>query len=303
MRKPILPKDYLEPRNTYGIAGVLAVVLPVVLTIACIPYLFEGRHWGWLALSAPILGMQAHKLTIVMHDCCHSTLFVSKRLNQLVGTIGGALLGSSFSQYQASHWQHHRRCGHGGDPTEEEYLGLDGLPVRMLVWHLIKPLFGVTYLRSVAHKESLDPVRPDVPGGGISWRGHEVCMTVVLQILIALTVSRGGSFLGLVLIYPISGVTFGIFFSRLRGFCEHTPMRSVPAGECFTRTHLTHPVEKFIFYNLNMNYHFEHHMYPLVASCYLPEVNSLLVNSGLLDDDSLSKSMISTVYRRLCAAS
>ena len=64
------------------------------------------------------------KLTIVMHDCCHGTLFSSRLLNRYVGMLSAGFLFSSFAGYCSMHWEHHRHCGTSKDNFDGEGLAM-----------------------------------------------------------------------------------------------------------------------------------------------------------------------------------
>src|SRR5262245_25063807 len=58
-----------------------------------------------------------------MHDCAHGSLFGSRRLNEIIGYIGGVLTLTPFDQWRRDHALHHAssgdldRRGHGDVPT------------------------------------------------------------------------------------------------------------------------------------------------------------------------------------------
>jgi fatty acid desaturase len=126
--------------------GVLAVELALLPVLAA-----SGAYWG-CALLAPLLGASAYKLTIVMHECSHRTLFRRRRLNRFVGLACGAVLVSDFDDYARTHATHHRHCGTTEDGEESDYRDLaDASPTRLLL-HLLKPLSGLTYLQMLGSR-------------------------------------------------------------------------------------------------------------------------------------------------------
>ena len=98
----------------------------------------------------------------------------------------------------------------------------------------------------------------------------------------------------LVLAYPVTAATFGLFFSRVRAFCEHVRLdRHV--GECSVRSHLPNPVDRLFFYTLNMNLHVEHHLFPQVPACHLPAVRQHLQDIGYLQPAMTSRFILGTI--------
>ena len=76
-------------------------------------------------------------------------------------------------------------------------------------------------------------------------------------IFILLSVS-GNFFTGF--FWFLSSSSVGLFFSRLRGLLEHSPIER--NSEITTRSHHCNSLEELIFYGSNMNFHLEHHLEP-----------------------------------------
>ena len=58
---------------------------------------------------------QIYKITILMHDCVHGTLFASRRWNRVVGGLAAALTGVDFRTFARLHARHHRDYGRADD--------------------------------------------------------------------------------------------------------------------------------------------------------------------------------------------
>jgi omega-6 fatty acid desaturase (delta-12 desaturase) len=75
-----------------------------------------------LLLALPTAGLLVRTF-ILMHDCAHGSLFPSRRLNDTVGFITGAITLTPFAQWRRDHAMHHAssgdldRRGHGDVPT------------------------------------------------------------------------------------------------------------------------------------------------------------------------------------------
>jgi fatty acid desaturase len=134
-----------------------------------------------------------------------------------------------------------------------------------------------------------------------SWTGgwRALLAVVAAQLFLAGITSWGGSEPLLAPFYQATAVTFGLFFSRLRGFCEHVPPHDWH-GTSYIRSHRAHWLERFFLYDLGMNWHLEHHLYPTVPGYRLKEVNRYL--SSLHTAESCRDSMMGTILRRLRTA-
>ena len=67
-----------------------------------------GARWGAAALT-PLLGLFLYRLTFILHDCAHGTLFQSRHLNRTVGSWTGAIVGIDFALYRRLHFLHQER--------------------------------------------------------------------------------------------------------------------------------------------------------------------------------------------------
>lgn len=217
-------------------------------------------------LLSPLIGLFVYRLTVVMHDCTHYTLFRSRRLNQAVGSLLGAITGIDFRSFSEQHWRHHRSYGEPGDPQGFHYLDLKRMSRPTFLWHVFKPLLGFN-LRPTFAESVLAPrnaVRLVANGG--------IVLVGLAQLTILALVTGLGRHPILVLLPLVSTATFGLFFSQLRGIAEHGV---VDAGADLrnVRSHPPHLLDRLLLYDVNFNYHWEHHEQPQIPSCHLPAVH------------------------------
>lgn len=250
----------------YGWSGVARNLLPLIALYMLAP-LFASRSLIYAWSLAPAIGLLLYRLTIVMHDCGHASLFVSRNVNQRVGTLLGALTGVDFEQFKQRHWEHHRNYGRPGDPQGFHYLDIALMSRSAFIWHLLKPMLGLN-LRFVFPESHLFPknVRRNLGNGNL-------ILFIAVQAIVLLLVTGFGAHSSLVLLPFLSATTFGLFFSQLRGIAEHGVRGTAdPAG--FVRSHSPDLLGRLFLYDLNFNFHEEHHQYPQVPSCHLAAVNA-----------------------------
>ena len=274
---------HLRPSDRYGAWAVIRNVVPLFALLALAP-IFATRSLAVAWVVAPIVGLFLYRVTIVMHDCIHRTLFRSRRVNDRVGRMLGAVTGIDVQRFRAQHWKHHRSFGRAEDPQGFHYFGVWRLSRAQFAWHLLKPLFGAN-LRYVLAESMLHP-------GNLrrtAWRGDPL-LFAAMQLALALVVTGGGRYLSLVLLPFVSAATFGLFFSQLRGLAEHGPSRSAPPAG-FVRSHAARTLERMFLYDLHFNYHSAHHRWPQVPSCHLPWIHERY----LAPDIPLEPSMLRTV--------
>jgi fatty acid desaturase len=234
-----------------------------------------------------------------VHESSHYMLFRSRRLNDIWATIFFASpIGMSLATYRRYHMSHHRYLATPGDLDRFAFdvdvhgpRGLAGLIVRGLL--CIDGLRLV--LRKYVNRERTDAGQRDWSMlATIAWHG----------LLFTACVMSGRWYLYFVLwAYPILGVAVTI--NSLRTVGEHQPEGfdlPADAGQDIppiTRTTLPGPLEKWLMFQSNFNYHFEHHLYPTVPATNLPRLHRHLVEKGFYREhpDLLQSSGIARVFR------
>lgn len=308
-----VPAEMKVPVDGYAWIAVAWIVVPIYLLLLLAYYLAAHTAYPALALIVlPFLGGQIHKITMIMHDCGHGTMFRDRRLNNLVGVIGGCFVGANFYTYRKLHWEHHGCYGEDEDPQGEIYLGLEHANRWSLTWHLLKPLLGFDLLRAIKsligprmlnlllRREQGASSQSQRPAGTGAHFYRTLAGIAVVQATIIATATGLGTVWWTALLYPAAAATFALFFAHVRGFAEHVNLPHQPAAG-HARTHLPHWFDKLFLYGLNFNYHIEHHAHPSVPSCYLPRIHEMMREEQELPE--LSESMIATTVRRFRAAS
>jgi len=265
-------------------------VLPLCGLLWLAPHIADEFPVGaWLL--APAIGLLLYRTTIVMHDCTHRTLFKSKQLNYSVGAVLGALTGIDFASFTLQHWRHHRRYGEQDDPQGFHYLNLRTLSRARFRWHLVKPLLGWNLRHTL--RESLLAPR--------NWRRSlvtgEIAVIAIVQLALLTTVTGRWEHPLLALLPFISSGTCGLFFSQLRGIAEHGAADADDAAGN-VRSHAAHWLDGLVLYDLNFNYHREHHNHPEVPSHHLP----LIYRANSMIGSSLAPSMFGTLHALSVAA-
>jgi fatty acid desaturase len=198
-----------------------------------------------------------------MHDCTHRTLFRSPRLNCQIGLLLGAITGIDFHSFSTQHWRHHRSYGQLDDPQRFHYAGLKAMTPAQLRWHFFKPLLGCNLLYTL--DESVLAPHNVVR----LLRSGEMLVVVVVQAVIFALATGGGRHPMLAAMPFLSAATFGLFFSQLRGIAEHgTIGAAVEAAN--VRSHTPNWTDRILLYDVNFNYHAEHHAHPHCPSYHLP---------------------------------
>jgi omega-6 fatty acid desaturase (delta-12 desaturase) len=111
----------------------LLTTLPPLLTGFTL--MFWGVTYGWwiVLLLLPVTALFFVRTFVIMHDCSHGSFTASRRANEVIGFITGAITLTPFAQWRRDHALHHAssgdldRRGHGDIDTLtiDEYRALD----------------------------------------------------------------------------------------------------------------------------------------------------------------------------------
>ncbi|MFP5261888.1 MAG: fatty acid desaturase [Blastocatellia bacterium] len=121
---------------------VLVLVLATAALIA-LTLLAPGPLW---VVPSILLGLAYAHAVELQHQCLHYTAYQGKGRNRAVGVMMGLPLFVSFSDYQNSHFKHHRLLG---TPEDKEFFNYSYQKLSSL-WALIPHLWMVRHYRDVA---------------------------------------------------------------------------------------------------------------------------------------------------------
>ncbi|OAB60846.1 hypothetical protein AY599_21550 [Leptolyngbya valderiana BDU 20041] len=234
----------------------------------------------FLVLTAAVQGM-----LLWTHEASHSTLFAARRRNDLwCDLFFSGPIGMSAAAYRAKHNTHHAHFGTDKDEDQQSYFP----PVRgarSFGGLLLRTLSGVAGVRLALGKYlspggNSAPVRPVIP------RWVSLGWTLVFNLaLLGICVAAGRWWAyPLLWLYPI--LTVGVLLNVVRTTAEHQPV-GYPGGpegavpmRAEVRTTLPNPLEKWLLYQANFNYHVEHHLFPRVPQHNLGDLHEHLKAGG-----------------------
>ncbi|MDM7861078.1 fatty acid desaturase family protein [Alteromonas sp. ASW11-36] len=253
--------------------------------------------WPSYLISLVLLGNRQLGLGILMHDCAHHALFLSKQLNQWVGRwLCAAPIWAQFDGYQTYHLQHHANAGTTKDP---DYINYRNYPVSRfgLVRKIARDCFAITGIKNFAlvmlmHAGivNYDMAYKSVERKSLSWQQvavnlirnlHRpiVCHFVLFSFCFAM-----GSVLSYALWWVAYFTTFSLF-SRIRNAAEHA---SVPDlldvdPRRHARTVKAGVLARLTVAPNHVNYHIEHHWLPQVPPYRLAALHDYLQRERALE--------------------
>ena len=286
--QPALPAGYYVKSSAWGYAQVTPAIAGLLASAAGLGYASSA----WLPLCIAGIIFCGYRLTFVVHDCSHRTLFAGRAANEVAGWIAASLLLVSFPIYRRLHWQHHVHYRRAGDPQGHDYNGL--VPGRdRVLWHLAKPLVFANLVEkagaffAIQHAGLTAEERRQTTTATEAWQSRVAAMAAIVaaQLVVAgLSTGLGTRPFGYAW-YLLPLITAGLFISRVRSYLEHGSLDPAHDAVRVARTHPSGWFERNVLAGLNFNYHNEHHHWPQVPSCRLPEVYRDITSRVLPDHD------------------
>lgn len=229
------------------------------------------RRQRWITLSRPFIGLVAYIAAVYMgwwlltplivflifvavvtatHDVVHQSIGLSERHTEIFLFLMGAVLLESGHAYRTTHWQHHSHFPEDDDP--------EGYPAKISLWGAI--LYGPVFIYRLwiwAFRRNAG--RPDQR----AW--------LIVEALLFFTAVIGGILLipytVAVIWYVLMAIVGSWVYPVLTVYLPHKDYGDTP----LTQTHtLRGTIIPMLF--LELTYHLEHHLYPMVPSHNLAEL-------------------------------
>lgn len=225
-----------------------------------------------------------------VHEASHYSLFTSRRRNDVwTNLFFAGPIGMNVATYRRAHMTHHAYLS---TPNDMDRTAFD---IDIHGWNLprviVRVLSGYDGIRLVLTKYA----KGLVPGSARE-KSHIPQSRQALSIvtgwnglLLGVCVLSGRWYLyGLLWVFPI--ICVSVLLNVFRSIAEHQPHGypgDQPAEDKWmmplARTTLPGPVEKWLIYQANFNYHLEHHLFPLIPAHNLPKLHAHLRERGLYD--------------------
>ena len=261
----------LMRRSDWPALGNYAIWLGTVAAsgVACI--LAWGNPW----LAAPLFALYgvlyASGAESRWHECSHGTSFRTRWINEFFYHLASFMSLKNPYAWRWSHTRHH---------TDTIIVGRDpeiAFPrppdVRGMVLNLLHLKTGFVELRRMLRHASgmlSSDEREYVPEPE-RWKVHWTGRAHIL--ILAVVVAASIAWETLLPVLMVGGPTFfGSWLHHVMAATQHAGLaENVPDHRLNTRTVILNPILRFIY--SNMNYHIEHHMFPLVPFHALPRLH------------------------------
>jgi fatty acid desaturase len=208
------------------------------------------------------------------HECGHGTAFRTPWMNDAVYQIASFMIMRNPAVWRWSHARHHSETYIVGRDPEIAVMRPPELAKLVLnVFGVIDVLNFIPRILTNAVSGPTAEERTYVPQGewGKVRRAGQVHV-VIYAATIALAVGTGSILPLMVIGLPRM---YGAWHHIMTGLLQHGGLAdNVVDHRLNSRTVLMNPVSRFIYWN--MNYHVEHHMFPMVPYHALPRLHELI---------------------------
>jgi len=250
-----------------------AILFGAMLLFAGIGILLWPSLWSvpfWLAYGV----LYGSAMDSRWHECSHGTPFKTGWMNDVVYNIASFCMIRNPVTWRWSHTRHH---------TDTVIVGRDPEIVAMrppALGKIILNFFGILdapqgWWRMI--KDALGFFDPEELSFIPESERHKVARVARIWILIYAATIVLALYLETILPLMVIGLPrfYGAWHHLMTGLLQHGGLADdVIDHRLNSRTVYMNPISRFIYWN--MNYHIEHHMFPMVPYHQLPELHELM---------------------------
>ncbi len=300
-----LSRDEISKLHEIRDGRALLDLLGALATAAAVP-------WIYLAFPNPLTAVVCVLLTIhnfnsiaqVVHGSEHGKYLSSGRWNDILGSLGAALLGFTREGHALAHQMHHLELN--TDEDSDRIWGRPEQSTREMLGMWLQDIFMISAAKRLLQYMQFDrKTFTATPWRGLnlgffSGKIGRVVPVVAVQVLVIAYYSAviGPQFYIYFYVLPI--LTIYPAQIRLRTACEHcfeAGYRPRNRGERWvSRSIRANLFERLVIAPLLIQYHFEHHLLPGVPYYNLPLARRILAKNGL--EVPLAPGYFAFVFRR-----
>ncbi len=244
--------------------------------------LFGFGYWGylwfpslWCIIPFAVYGvLYASACDSRWHECGHGTAFKTDWMNNFVYQIASFMEMREPTLWRWSHSRHHSDTIIVGRDPEIVVPNPPKLKTFFISYFGI-PLF-IGYFKSIAFHamgKLTENEKNFIPEAEQRRVAIDARVHAAIYLVVILIVASSKSILPI--LYIGLPTFYGVWFVHLYGYTQHVGLaENVLDHRLNCRTVYMNPISRFLC--MNMNYHVEHHMFPLVPFFALPKLHQLI---------------------------
>ncbi|MCV2869134.1 fatty acid desaturase family protein [Defluviimonas sp. WL0002] len=262
-------KQFMRRSDLPALRHLAGWILMLGSTTAAV-HLTMGTPWIWPAMFVHGIVVVHH--FALQHECCHYTVFRTRWLNDVFGTLCGLIIALPHQYFRYEHCDHHTHTQlKGHDP---ELIELPG-SLRAYLWYITavpywRSNLGGLFLHAFGRISEADLVfLPREARATVIWEAR--AYLAVYAVVLAGSVATGSTAAHWYWLLPS---LLGQPVMRAIRMTEHVGRPNIADMRENTRTNLTNRFLRFLGWN--MNYHAEHHYAASVPFHALPRLHAKL---------------------------
>ena len=268
LRRLMQRDDYHATRDTVALLGLIAAS-----GYAAYHFWREGSYALFALCFWAYCTLYTSSGDSRWHECGHGTAFKTKWMNDVLYEVASFMVFREPLVWRFSHARHHTDTDVAGRDPE-----MDGRPLDM--WNLFIAFFNVQGITGECKKlwmhaqGQLSPNEkvfvPSTYRSRVYWQARSWLAFYFLTVLVSIYARSP-----LPAMYVFLPYSLGAWHFVLTGVFQHASLaHDVLDHRLNTRTCYINPISAFIYWN--MQYHVEHHMFPMVPYYNLPELHEVL---------------------------
>jgi fatty acid desaturase len=251
--------------------GFAQLVVHCLMLAATGSLVWASRGRAWLLLAMLLHGVVLNFVFCALHETVHRTAFASRRINDAVAWVAGAIMLLPPEYFRAFHFEHHRFTQ---DPARDPELAQPPpSTLRSYIWRASGiPNWTKRLTVTLRHALTGRVTEPFVAAGKrlLIVREARVLWLCYGAILVLSVLFRTTD----ALVYWLLPLLLGQPFLRLYLLSEHTGCAMSDDMYANTRTTYTNGAVRLLAWQ--MPFHVEHHAFPAVPFHALSQVNALI---------------------------
>ena len=259
--------------------------------------------WGtWLGIIFLLIYGNIYSCSNpIWHETGHRTAFKTDLYNKIFYQIGSFMTNFDPTRWRWSHFNHHSHTLFTKDPYDFEIEIRKPTDLLFFASRII-PFGGFLYIHKLPHLETLQHalgITTHVMKDCIPKKQQNKCrliarIHVLIWILIFTVSIIYQSWFPI--IYIILPTFYGNTLFELFGLTQHAGLsNNIKDHRISTRTVILNPIFSFLYWH--MEYHIEHHMFPMIPSYNLKKLHHLIK-----DDLPIPKKNLWNAYKEIIPA-